>query len=114
MCLALQKRCPHSFDDETWVFTCARMGISQGPCAGGRLSVLAACAGDNQASASRVGRKLGIAEVHAGLSPQEKLDAVETARQSGGSRGSRGVVMVRILPSQLTQGAKIIMVREEE
>ncbi|KAK9811372.1 hypothetical protein WJX72_002746 [[Myrmecia] bisecta] len=51
--------------------------------------------GDNASSAGRVSRHLGITEVHAGLTPKEKLQAVQGARTSGthSARGN-GVLMV--------------------
>ena len=51
--------------------------------------------GDNVASATRVGRVLGISQVHAGLSPQQKMDAVQAARASAQpSSQHMGVIMV--------------------
>jgi Cu+-exporting ATPase len=46
--------------------------------------------GDNQAAAERVGRELGIAEVHAELLPQQKLMLIEKRKSEGVSVGMVG------------------------
>lgn len=57
---------------------------------------LVVVSGDNEASARRIGRKLGIREIHAGLNPLQKLEAVEAAREAAAGRTleHRGVIMV--------------------
>ena len=39
--------------------------------------------GDNEATARAVGRELGIDEIHAGLSPQEKIELVKRLKAEG-------------------------------
>lgn len=39
--------------------------------------------GDNEATATAVGKALGIDEIHAGLSPQQKIDLVRRLKQQG-------------------------------
>ena len=57
------------------------------------------CAGDNPESAKRVGRILGIRDVAAGLSPEQKLQRIKAARQSAGESNQHrsGVIMVSLL-----------------
>jgi magnesium-transporting ATPase (P-type) len=59
--------------------------------------------GDSPNAAARIGRQLGIADVAAGLSPAQKLAAVQAARRRGvpSSRGP-GVIMVSPSGNTLT------------
>lgn len=60
--------------------------------------------GDSPASAARIGRLLGMDEVHAGLGPAEKLAAVQEARLAGaGCARGPGVIMVRMYSSSSSQ-----------
>ncbi|KAL3159617.1 putative cadmium/zinc-transporting ATPase hma1, chloroplastic [Trebouxia sp. C0009 RCD-2024] len=58
-----------------------------------RLSVMM-LTGDNEASAQRVAKQLNIEDVRAGLSPEQKLQAVDEARRSSNHKAGGGVMMV--------------------
>jgi Cd2+/Zn2+-exporting ATPase len=66
---------------------------SGGPLAADAVHLLM-LTGDSQASAARVAGELGITEVHAGLSPKDKLEQVRRLQHSGDGKRGRGVVMV--------------------
>ena len=48
------------------------------------------------ASAKRVAHELGIAAVHAGLTPEAKLSHILSLRQDSSQRDRPGVIMVRL------------------
>ncbi len=57
-------------------------------------------AGDNEASAQRISRQLGISDVRAGLTPAEKVEAVKSLSSS--NRQGGGIIMVRCPSPSLT------------